>query len=46
MRIISTRRIKEYYEREPRSKVALLYWVAVVNRAEWRNAIDIKRDFA
>ena len=46
MRIISTRRIKEYYEREPRSKVALLYWVAVVKRAEWRNAMDVKKDFA
>ena len=46
MRIISTRRIKEYYEREPRSRVALLYWVAVVKRAEWRNAMDVKRDFA
>ena len=46
MRIISTRRIKEYYEREPRSRVALLYWVTVVKRAEWRNAMDVKRDFA
>ncbi len=46
MRIISTRQIREYYEREPRSKTALLYWVAVVKRAEWHGAMDVKRDFA
>lgn len=45
MRIISIRRIREYYEAHPESKVALLYWVEVVKRAKWRNAMDVKRSF-
>lgn len=46
MRIISIRRIREYYEARPESKSALLYWVEVVRSAKWLNAIDVKRDFA
>lgn len=45
MRIISEKKIRDYYEQEPKSKVALLYWVAVVKRASWLNASDVKRDF-
>ncbi len=48
MRIVSHRRLKEFYERRGRedSRVALERWYDIVEKAEWRNLSDIKADFA
>ncbi len=45
MRIVSTKIIRDYYEKHPDSQGALLYWVEIVKRANWSNFADIKADF-
>ena len=47
MRIVSHRKIKEFYERKGRedSRVALERWYDIAERAEWRNYSDMKADF-
>lgn len=47
MRIISHRKIKEFYETPGRedSKVALERWYQIAEEAEWRNFSDIRTDF-
>lgn len=47
MRIISHRKLKEFYETPGRedSKVALERWYQIAEEAEWRNFSDIRTDF-
>ena len=47
MRIISHRKLKEFYESPGRedSKVALERWYQIVEEAEWHNFSDIRADF-
>ena len=45
MRVVTPRRLKEYAEKEPLSKIPLLYWYDVVKSAEWENIRNIRRDF-
>lgn len=47
MRIISHRKLKEFYETPGRedSKVALERWYQIVEEAEWCNFSDIRTDF-
>ena len=47
MRIVSHRRLVEFYESEGRSdaKAALERWYEIAENAEWRNLSDIKVDF-
>ena len=47
MRVISHRKIKEFYEEKGRedSRVALERWYNIAEKAEWRNMSDIKIDF-
>ncbi|WP_320974058.1 type II toxin-antitoxin system HigB family toxin [Dysgonomonas capnocytophagoides] len=47
MRIVSHRKIKEFYEIPGRedSKPALERWYFIAERAEWKNLQDIKVDF-
>lgn len=47
MRIVSHRKIKEFYEIPGRedSKSALERWYFIAERAEWRSLQDIKVDF-
>ena len=46
MRIISHRKLKEFYETPGRedSKVALERWYQIAEEAEWRNFSDIRTD--
>lgn len=46
MRIISTKKLIEYYTKHPDCKSAIIYWIEIVKRAKWRNAADVKVDFA
>lgn len=45
MRIIAERTIREYYEKNPLSKVALEDWVRKVKKAQWNCFADIKATF-
>ena len=47
MRIVSHRKIKEFYESPGRedSKVPLERWYADVEEAEWHNFSDLKSDY-
>lgn len=47
MRIVSHRKLKEFYESSGRgdSRVALERWYDVVEKANWRNFSDIREDF-
>lgn len=47
MRIVSHRKLKEFYESPGRgdSKVALEHWYEVVENAQWQGFGDMKRDF-
>ena len=47
MRIISHRKLKEFYESPGRedSKVALERWYQIAEDAEWHNFSDIRADF-
>lgn len=47
MRIISHRKLKEFYESQGRedSKVALERWYQIAEEAEWHNFSDIRADF-
>ncbi len=47
MRIVSHRKIKEFYESTGKgdSKTALERWFDIAERADWKNFADIKIDF-
>ena len=47
MRIISHRKLKEFYETPGRddSKVALERWYEITSSAEWNSFSDVKADF-
>ena len=45
MRIISHRKIREFYERHPDSELALERWYDMVQKADWRCLGDVKVDF-
>lgn len=45
MRVVTPKRLRDYAEKEPRSKIPLLHWYEIVKQAEWTSLADIKRDF-
>jgi len=47
MKIVSHRKIKEFYETKGRedSRLALERWYNIAEAAEWKNLSDIKLDF-
>lgn len=47
MRIVSHRKLKEFYETKGRgnSRVALERWYDIAEKAEWKNLSEIKVDF-
>jgi mRNA interferase HigB len=46
VRIVSLKRIREFIQREPRSRDALFNWADVIESAAWRNPAELKRTFA
>ena len=48
MRIVSHRKLKEFYESPGRkdSRIALERWYDIAEKAEWKNLSDIKVDFS
>lgn len=45
MRIISERRIREFYEQNRDAESAFQDWIRVVRRTDWRSFSDIRRTF-
>jgi mRNA interferase HigB len=45
MKIITKTTIKEYIDRNPKSRIALLDWVKKTEQAEWHNFSDIRKTF-
>ncbi|MBV6646937.1 MAG: type II toxin-antitoxin system HigB family toxin [Cyclobacteriaceae bacterium] len=45
MRIVSRKKLIEYYEQHTNSKVALEDWYQKVKKAEWINLNQLKNDF-
>lgn len=46
MRVVTTKRIREFIAREPNSSGALWHWVDAIESAYWRNPGELKRTFA
>ena len=45
MRVISFRKIREYFERETTSEIALKDWFKKTQKADWENFSDMKKTF-
>jgi mRNA interferase HigB len=45
MHIISFRKLREFFEEDPNSKVALQDWYKRASKANWDNFSDVKKTF-
>jgi mRNA interferase HigB len=45
MRIVTFRAIKDFIEKDANSSIALYEWYHKVNRANWNNLLELKKDF-
>jgi mRNA interferase HigB len=43
MRIISHRRLREFYEAHPDSKSSLEAWAVAIENADWKNFADVRK---
>ena len=46
MQIVSFRKLREFFEEDPNSKVALQDWYKRASKAQWDNFSDIKKTFS
>jgi mRNA interferase HigB len=46
MRIISRRRLREFWERHPSARLPLLHWWKVASKAVWNSFADVQSTFA
>jgi mRNA interferase HigB len=45
MHIISFRKLREFFEKDPNSKIALQDWYKRASKADWEDFSDIKKTF-
>lgn len=45
MKIISFKQLREFYEKEPKSEIAIKEWYKKAEKANWNNFSDIKKTF-
>ena len=45
MRIISFKKLREFFEKNPNSRVALQDWYKRVSKSDWNDFSDIKKTF-
>lgn len=45
MRVVTPKRLSDFSQKYPDSKIPLLYWYEVVKAAHWTKLADIKKDF-
>lgn len=46
MRVISKRRLREFWERHVQAERGLTAWYNVALRAEWKSLADVRRDYS
>lgn len=45
MRILTKRRLREFWERNPQAEQPLKRWHDYVRKAQWSSPVDVKEDF-
>ncbi len=45
MRVISRRRLREFWERHADAKESLIRWFKLAEKAEWKNFAELSADF-
>jgi len=45
MRVISKRRLREFWEKFPESKTPLENWYRTAKKAGWENIVDVRESF-
>jgi mRNA interferase HigB len=45
-RIVSPRRVRDYWRRFPTAESSLTHWLETVRRADWKNPSDLKSSFS
>ncbi len=45
LRVISKRRLREFWEKHPEAKDPLLHWYRVAKKAAWKTLADVRMDF-
>ncbi len=45
MRIISKRRLREFWQQHPEAEGPLLYWFRITKKAAWKTLADTRQDF-
>lgn len=45
MRIITRRRLREFWQKHPRSEASLRIWYTRTSEAQWQTFIDVRRIF-
>ena len=45
MRIISFKKLREFFEKDPNSRVALQDWYKRVSKSDWNDFSDVKKTF-
>jgi mRNA interferase HigB len=45
MRIISKRRLREFWEQHAEAEQPLLHWYRTARKAQWKTLVDVRSDF-
>lgn len=45
MRVISVKRLREFWERHPKSETTLRHWHAAAKAAAWKSFADVRQTF-
>jgi mRNA interferase HigB len=45
MRIISKKKLREFWEKHPNSEVSLRNWFQTAKNADWENLAEVRKDF-
>lgn len=45
MRIISRKRLREFWQKYPEMEKSLAYWYRIAKKADWENLVDVGKDF-
>ena len=45
MHVISFKILRGYFEKEPKSRAALVEWHSKIKKAEWKNFTDMRKTF-
>lgn len=45
MRVISKRKLREFWQKNPIAEQSLLNWYQIAKKADWTNLVDVRKDF-